>query len=223
MAKKAAKALESTKAAAGSDKEYKLMKKIAAEERWLKWGMLGLLILLLLLFLFLGYATDWTNGLRKHSANTPLTTNLDSATTGDGSAGEQSTANGSTGSTTTTTNNTTTPGTPGTNTNSSTNTTNNTERTNTSSSRTETNNNTTTNNTTTTNQPPQGLLNLYADTTVGDTLDSVVKQATELGVDVNCNNEILIRNCTFKLGNSSFSTKSLLGTGLITSVLGIIR
>lgn len=199
--------------------ERKMLADMASKERLMQWLMVGVVVLLLLLLLFFGYATDWLRGLSKDSASTPVTSTLDSASSTNTPGSDAAGANGgatNTGTgatratgTNTTTNTTTTPGT-GT---SSTNTSRDT-----STSNSTTNNSTTTNNTTTPTQPSPGLLSLYADTSAGGDIASVINQAQLLGISKDCRTDILIQVCNFSDGNLSVTTRNLLGTGIVTSV-----
>jgi len=147
--------------------------------------------LVVLLILFAGYATDWGRGLRKDSS-------LKTATTADSSLNSQTPVDASgqtTASTKNTTNGTTTKET-----------------------------NTTTNNTTTSQTgggdvvTPPDLTNLYNSIGAGDNIGTVTDLADSLGVQADCHNDILIQVCSFSQDGSAVTTKSLLGTGLVTSV-----
>ncbi|HTE57937.1 MAG TPA: hypothetical protein VK694_04290 [Verrucomicrobiae bacterium] len=181
------------------------IKKLKKSQMWMKRGIIAALIVILLLLLLLGYATDWTKGLRKDKTTTPISSNLDSLQGADGAAGA---ANGGGGT--------------GTNTRTGTNTgtTSNTGTTREGTSTTSTTNNTTTTNpaTPTTNQP--GVLEtLLAQVNAGDTIDDAKTLANSLGVQVGCTQNLIIQTCEFSDGTSTVSTKNLLGTGLITSVI----
>lgn len=194
-------------------KEKKMMTDMTKKERLMKWLLIGIVILLLLLILFAGYATDWLRGLSKDSATKAPATSLDAAAggeqsgagttdTGTGGGSGTSTQGGSTGQT---------------NTGSSQSrdtSSNNTSKE--SSSTSTTTNNSTTNNTTTT--PSSSLLGLLDDISAGDTIDSVLNTASQLGIAAECHNEFLIQQCEFKDGDFQLSTKNLLGTGIVTSV-----
>lgn len=203
-------------------KEDKMMADMSRKERLMKWLLIGVLILLLLLILFAGYATDWLKGVNKDSANdtkTGISTTNDAATSPDG------TTTGTTGGTDTTgtstngtstnrsnTSNTSSTGTTGTN-------SSNTNRESTSSTTTNNTSTTTNNNTTTPTTPSSGLLSLYTDSSVGDTISSILNNASLLGISKQCHNEVLIQVCEFQEGDRIVTVKNLLGTGIVTSVL----
>lgn len=171
------------------DKQQRTIQKLEKKERFMKWVAIGILILILLALLTAGYATDWTRGLNKNPiVGTSLTGGLDSA--GRPISGASG-SNGTDGSGSTTTSTTT-------------------------------NNSSTTNNSTTnpgdTNSLLDELLNLYNETGAGDNINDIIDRATALGISVDCNNELLVQNCVLSVGDSSFTVRNLLGTGLITGV-----
>lgn len=202
-------------------KERKILGSIMRQEQYSKWMLIAIIVLLLLLILFAGYATDWLRGLKKDDVGTTgIKTSLDSATTANEStAGSTNSGSGSGstggGGTTTTGSNTGSTSTTNTGTTStareSTNTTTNSSTTNNSST-------TTNNNTTTPAEQESKLLNLYADTSIGETISSVLNDASLLGVSKECRNEVLIQVCDFRDGDLLVTTRNLLGTGLITSI-----
>lgn len=188
-------------------RQKKLIDRLRKEENWMKWGLFGALIIILLLLLFIGYATDWMAGLRKDSSVTPLSSTLDSTTQG-ADAGTGS------GSGTGTTSN------QGSTANTGTRSTTDTTRSNTSTN--STTSNTTTNNTTTpppASTPPSSLLNLYADSSVGTSINELLSRANSLGIATSCSDGLLVQECTFSVGEFKITTKNLLGTGLVTSIL----
>ncbi len=183
-------------------KQKNQIKKLKAREHWMKWLIGVALIAILLLLLLLGYATDWTRGLRKDDTITPtdLTSSLDSL---DGA----SAADGASG------------GTDGGATSSGQNTSNAIRETTNQNSTTE-KTTTTTNNTTTPSAPPSSnLLSLYNDTGAGDNINEVIDRAEGLGVGVICEDQLLIQVCTFSQDGNSFVTKNLLGSDTVTSIL----
>jgi hypothetical protein len=201
-------------------KERKLLGSIMRQEQYSKWLLIAIIVLLLLLILFAGYATDWLRGLKKDDTGTTgIKTSLDSATTPNESTADSANSGGggSTGGggTTTTGSNTGSTSTTNTGTTStareSTSATTNNSTTNNSST-------TTNNNTTTPTEQESKLLNLYADTSIGETISSVLNDASLLGVSKECRNEVLIQVCDFRDGDLLVTTKNLLGTGLITSI-----
>lgn len=202
-------------------RQKKLIDHLRKEENWMKWGILAALIVVLLLLLFIGYVTDWTAGLK--SGSTPLSSTLDTSTQPASSTPPNSNNPGSTGTTNTGSTGTTT------NTGSSSNQRANTgTSTTTDTNRSSTTNNTTntTNTTTTTTPPPTvpatppaGLLSLYADSSVGEPLVNLLRRATSAGISASCTDGLLVTDCTFAVGEYKITTKSLLGTGLLTSVL----
>lgn len=190
-------------------KQKKLIRDLREKETWMKWSLIVALIIILLLLLFIGYATDWMAGLRKDSATAPGTSTLDSSRQGSGTTPSSAAPTDTTSNGTSTRNN----GTSSTGTNSATET----SRSNTST--TTTNNSTTNNTTTPPSTPPDSLLNLYADSNVGTSINDLINRANNLGISSSCNDGLLVRECTFSVGEFTISTKNLLGTGLVTSVL----
>lgn len=188
-------------------KQQKQIAKYEKNQRLMKWIAIILLILLLLALLAAGYATDWTRGLNKDSGTGTTTSgNLDSAgqpanNTGGGGSGGGSGGNGGNGSN----------GGGG-------------------STSTTTNNSTTTTNTTTTNPPGGGgentlideLIQLYNDTGIGDNVNDLIARANSLGIDVQCTDDILIRDCTFSVDGQEFTVRTALGTGLVTGILDVV-
>ncbi len=187
-------------------KQKKVIKDLREKEHWMKWGLIAALIIILLLLLFIGYATDWMAGLRKDSSVTPVSSTLDSSKQGSGAGESSSTPNG-----TATQNSTSGTGRSATSdTNRSSTTTNST-----------TNNSTTTNTTTpnTPATPPDSLLSLYTDSNVGTSINDLVSRANSLGISSSCSDGVLVSECTFSVGDFDITTKNLLGTGLVTSIL----
>lgn len=194
-------------------KERKMMSGILARERNTKWILIGIIVLLLLLMLFVGYATDWMRGVSKDSSldagDTSLDATKDSATdTGTGNA--DTTTNASEGTNTTT----------GTNRTNSTNTGSSTNRESTSTTTTTTTNNNPAPNPSPTPTPTvsTGLLDLYLNSSVGDDVSSILSNAQLLGLSQECHNAVLVQVCEFSDGNTTVTTKNLLGTGIITSI-----
>jgi hypothetical protein len=198
-------------------KQRSLLERYKHQDTRLKWALGGAGALIVLLLLLLGFATDWTTGLRKDKTTkdgTPISSNLDAlrsqngtGTNGDGSGTGSTGGTGGNGGSSTT---------PGSNTSTTTNTTTP------GSSTTTTNNSTTTNNTTTTNPPstpqPSGLLSLYANSSVGDSINDILTRGSLLGISGQCHTDILIQVCDFVDGDATVTIKNLLGTGLVTSI-----
>ncbi len=189
--------VQKTKADLRAVRQKKLIERLRKKENWLKWGLIGALILIILLLLFLGYVTDWGMGLKK--ATSPLSSDSSQTTNGttpapNGSGGGGSGGGGSSG--------TSTNGQSGTNT--------------TTTDRTTTNNSSTTNNNTTTQAP--GLLEmLLSEINLGGNINDVISRANQLGIAVTCTDQLLVKECTFTVGDQTITTKSV--TGLITSIL----
>jgi hypothetical protein len=181
--------------AARISRQKKVIQKLKKKENWMKWALAVALIIILLLLLFIGYATDWTMGLRKDAATTSIGT--DSLKT-ESDAGATAPSGGGSVTTDATT-----------------------ERTGTSSNTSSTTNNSTstTNNGTTTTTDEGALTRLYNQTNAGDSIDEVISQAGSLGISVDCTETLLIKECTFTFDGQSFSTKSV--SGLVTSVSGL--
>lgn len=197
-------------------KQAKAIQNLKKKENWMKWGLIAALIIILLLLLFIGYATDWTRGF-KTASDTPLSTSLDSTKSGATTPTTGTSGSGGGGG------NSGTPGTPGSN---GSNGTNGTGGGRTTTNNSTTNNSTTTNNTTTTNPPaeaPTNLLdvlnNIYESTGIGSNLDTIVNNAIASGIDVQCENGLLIRTCTLSVGDQHVTIRGLLSTGLVTSVI----
>ncbi|HSX06515.1 MAG TPA: hypothetical protein VLG92_02240 [Candidatus Saccharimonadia bacterium] len=178
-----------------------LLDKYKRQDKRLKWVVSIASVVIVLLIILLGFATDWTRGLRKDKTtlgNTPIASTLGSTSdTALNTAGTSGTTNsGSTSDTTHHTTSTTT--------------------------------NTTTNNTTTSTTPPNPgsgtptspdpLLSLYSDTAPGDSVNNTIHLASSLGLGSDCSTDVLIQTCTFNAGSRSVTTKNLLGTGLVSSV-----
>lgn len=197
-------------------RQKKLIERLKKEDNLLKWGLLAAGIIILLLLLFIGYATDWTAGLRKQSLSDTGDISLDTAKTptGTGTPATSTTPNG--GGTGTSSTNTT--GNRSQSTNNGTTATDTTRDSSTSNTSTTTNNSSTTTNNTTTDSS-NILRDLYESINVGENLETVLNRALGLGAIVNCKEVILLKECTITLGNSSIEIKSLLSTGLITSIL----
>lgn len=178
-------------------KQASQQKQIAAYEknqRFIKWIAIALLILLLLALLAAGYATDWTRGLNKDSGNGTTTSgSLNSAGQPAGTTGGTAGGSGGNGSngggTTTTTNNSTT--------------------TNTTNPQSSSDNDTLL----------DELTELYGESGTGGNVNNLIERANSMGIDVDCNSDVITRDCTFSADGQSFSVRSLLGTGLITGVL----
>ena len=197
-------------------KLQKVIKTLKKKEHWMKWAIGVAAVIILLLLLLLGYATDWTRGLHKASTTgtTPISTDLDAQTTKDSS----STPNDSKGSSsdngaTTETGNAST----GTSTTNSQGTSETSKETNTSSTTNNTNNTSTTTNNATTPQP--GILSLYADSSVGETLNTILDRATSLGVPASCTSDLVLEICVFQQDGEIVTVKSLLLNGLVTSII----
>lgn len=197
-------------------KQKKLIDSLRKEEKWMKWAILGALIVVLLLLLFIGYATDWMTGL-KGSSSTPLSSTLDSSSQKAGT-GTTNPVAGST-NTGTTSNQGSTSG-SNQRTATGTNTATDTTRSNTSTTNSSTTNNTTTNTTTPAPATPSnGLVSLYTDSTIGEPINNILNRAQSLGIAGTCTDGLLITDCTFAVGDYRITTKNLLGTGIVTSIL----
>jgi hypothetical protein len=205
---------ELSKLEKNQSKQQRLIGSLTKREEWMKWAIVALSVLVLFLILFFGYATDWGHGLSKDSDVDGTGTSLDAAKTADGTGTGASTL-GTSGS-----NGTSTNGSSGTSSNAAkTNSADNTAKESTSTSTTN-NSTTTTNNTTTPTTPTSGLLPLYLDTSIGDNISTVVDSLSSLpGVSQTCHNELLIQVCDFTDGALTVTTKNLLGTGIITSIV----
>jgi len=185
-----------------------LLDKYKRQDKRLKWAVGTAGVIIVLLILVLGFATDWTAGLRKDKTTkngVPVSSALDSAHT-------STSGTDSTGTTTDTgSTSTTTRGTTSTTTNS---TTNNTTTNNT------TNNPNPTPTPTPTPTPSDPLLNLYANADAGNTLGSVQQLANSLGLgNGDCSTDLLIQTCIFNNGSQNVTVKSVVGTGLVTSIV----
>lgn len=207
---------ELSKIEKGQRQQQRMLDTMRQREDWMRWLLVALIIIVILLILFFGYATDWTKGLRKDAATGATN---DAATT---AAGTDTSANSATPSTTGSTG-------TGTNTGTSTGSTSNTGTTGTSSTTTgtnstskesssTTNNSTTTNNTTTpATTDNSGLLNLYANSSVGDNISSILDNLPA-NVNKTCHTELLVQVCDLTEGALTVTTKNLLGTGIVTSI-----
>ncbi len=176
-----------------------LLDKYRRQDTRLKWAISAAGIIIILLILLLGFATDWTSGLRKDKTavgGTPLSSALDGT---DNNAIDTTGSNG-TGSTSDTTHHTTT-------TTNTTNTTNTTANIPTSPSPTPD-----------TPTPSDPLLSLYSDTSPGDSVNNTLHLASSLGLNGNCSTDLLIQTCTFNAGSRSVTTKNLLGTGVVSGI-----
>ena len=177
-------------------KQSAMVSQMKRKEKWMKWAIIAGLVIILLLLLLLGYATDWTRGLRKDSSTaTPLSSSLDSASGTDTNAASQQ--NG---------------GSSGQSDSSRDSSTNTVERTTTTN--TVTNNNTTPGAT-----PPPGLLDLYTNSNAGDNIQELMDRAEQLGIEVNCTEDILFQTCVFTEDGQSVTVKNFRGTGTVTSIL----
>jgi cytoskeletal protein RodZ len=189
-------------AAKSQERQAVLVDRLKRKEQMMKWAIIAAVVIILLLLLLLGYATDWTRGLHKDSAttSTPLSSSLDSA-----KANDSSTANTAGGN----------DGTNGTNGGNGSSTT---ERT-TSNTSTTTNNTTNNNSTTPGSQAPAGLLSLYSDSSAGQNIQEVLDRADELGIEVNCTEDLFVQTCVFTQDGKTVTVKNLRLTGTVTSVL----
>jgi cytoskeletal protein RodZ len=199
--------------------ERQMIADINAKERLMKWLLIAVIILLLLLILFAGYATDWLRGVNKDETVTPVNSSLDSVK--DAANGSAATGTASEASTTGVATNTGTTDT--------TNASNNSRASESSSTSRDSTTTTTTNNTTTNNpsptpaptpnpQPNPGLLSLYADSSVGGNIESILENAQLLGLSKSCRTSVLIQICEITDGTLTVTTKNLLGTGIVTSL-----
>ncbi len=182
------------------------IKKLRGKERWMKRGIIASLGSILLLLLLLGYATDWTRGLRKDNT-TPLSSSLDSLDTATEASGTSGPDGGSGGGTRSTTG--ASAGRES--------TTSSTDR-----SVSTTNNTTTTANPTPNPAPapqPSALLQLYSDYSAGDNINEIIDRAGQLGITVECGNDLIFQTCTLTQDGVSLQTKNLLGTNILTSML----
>lgn len=179
-------------------RQQKALEHYKMEGRWLKWAVIAAVVIIVLLLILLGFATDWLTGLHKDKTlkdGTPISSALDSTR----SPGTASGATDTTGSADTAT--TKTAG-----------------QTSDTTSTTTTNNTTTNNTTDSPTAPSQGLLGLYTNSSAGDNLDSILQQASNLGINGQCQTETVIQTCNFTQGTNTVSVKSLLGSGLVTGV-----
>ena len=180
------------------NRELSALKK---KEHWMKWGLWSSAIVILLLFLVLGYATDWTRGLRKDTDLALSDTSLDSAQQPVGT--DTSTAAGTNGQN-------------GAGTNSSDKTT----ASETSNTSTTTNNTTTNNSTATPNEPPSNdIQTFYNGLGLGEALEAAIARAEALGLDVDCSETIVVRTCDVSDGDSTVTLRSLMGINDITSII----
>lgn len=201
-------------------KQARTIQSLKEKENWMKWGLVAALIIILLLLLFIGYATDWTRGIKTTSSTTPLSANLDSGKTTDTGTGETNGTGGGSG----------TNGQSGNSGSSGQNGSNGSNGTNGTNGGT-TNNSTTTNNTTnnTTTNPPanppttayDALLEIYNSTGVGANLKEIVDKAVANGISATCTDDLLLRSCTLTAGGLTVTLRGLLSTGLLTSIIRI--
>jgi hypothetical protein len=201
-------------------KQARTIQSLKEKENWMKWGLVAALIIILLLLLFIGYATDWTRGIKTTSSTTPLSANLDSGKTADtGTSGTNGNSTSGNSGTNGQSGNSGSRGQNGLNGSNGTNGTNGGT----------TNNSTTTNNTTnnTTTNPPakapttayDALLEIYNSTGVGANLKEVVDKAVANGISATCTDDLLLRSCTLTAGGLTVTLRGLLSTGLLTSII----
>jgi len=188
-------------------RQNKLIQHLKKEDSILKWALVAAGIIILLLILYIGYATDWTAGIKTDSSTQPIILTPNSSKT---AAGTNTDSTGSTGTNNTSRTNT---GTTGTN-----STTNNTTK---ETTNTTTNNNTTGTDSTILDDASSALVKLYNGTKVGDSLDTIIDRATDLGIGVDCQDLLLIRTCTLTAGDSKVQVRGLLSTGIVTSILNL--
>ena len=207
--------------------QQKLINGYKRQQRWLMWAGIVILVLILFLLMVAWYSYGWGNDSTKDALkqNTPTTstgtksgTGTVSGTTGTSGNGGNGGSGGG-GTSTTTGGGTTTTGTTDNNTNTSTE-----ERSSSTNTSTTTNNSSTTNNSTTTNnntttQPSNGLLSVYSDTNVGETLDSLFNRVSGLGLSANCRIElVVVKVCDVAEGDNVVTIKALVTDNLITSI-----
>jgi len=194
-------------------RQNKLIQHLKKEDSILKWALVAAGIIILLLLLYIGYATDWIAGIKTDSSTQPiiLTPNSSKTATDTGTGSTGGTGTSSTGTSNTSRTNT---GTTGTN-----STTNNTTKETTT---TTTNNNTTTGtDSTILDDASSALVKLYNGTKVGDSLDTIINRATDLGIGVDCQDLLLVRTCTLTAGDAKVQVRGLLSTGIVTSLLNL--
>jgi hypothetical protein len=188
-------------------RQNKLIQHLKKEDSILKWALVAAGIIILLLLLYIGYATDWIAGIKTDSSTQPIILTPNSSKTATG------TDTGSTGGTGTNNTSRTNTGTTGTN-----STTNNTTKETTT---TTTTNNTTGTDSTVLDDTSSALVKLYNGTKVGDSLDTIINRATDLGIGVDCQDMLLVRTCTLTAGDSKVQVRGLLSTGTVTSLLNL--
>ena len=194
-------------------RQNKLIQHLKKEDSILKWALVAAGIIILLLLLYIGYATDQIAGIKTDSSTQPiiLTPNSSKAATDTDTGSTGGTGTSSTGTSNTSRTNT---GTTGTN-----STTNNTTKETTT---TTTNNNTTTGtDSTILDDASSALVKLYNGTKVGDSLDTIINRATDLGIGVDCQDLLLVRTCTLTAGDAKVQVRGLLSTGIVTSLLNL--
>lgn len=193
-----------------NNKQKRELSKLKKKEHWMKWALWAAAILILLLLLLLGYATDWTRGLRKDPAgSTPTDASLDALKDGSATAATTGSNGGNGGNG---------GGGDGQDTSNTTN-----ERSSTST--TTTTNTSTTNNTTTPGDEDttvgDALLGIYSDTQLGDNMNDALQRAQDSGVTTQCDNDPLnlVQTCTFVEDGRTVTMRSLLGNTNISSIV----
>lgn len=192
-------------------RQNKLIQHLKKEDSILKWALVAAGIIILLLLLYIGYATDWIAGIKTDSSTQPiiLTPNSSKTATDTGTGSTGGTGTNSTGTSNTSRTSTGTTGTDS--------TTNNTTKETT----TTTTNNTTGTDSTILDDASSALVKLYNGTKVGDSLDTIINRATDLGIGVDCQDLLLVRTCTLTAGDSKVQVRGLLSTGIVTSLLNL--
>lgn len=187
-------------------RQQHLLDKYRSRDTNLKWSTALLGLLALVLLLLFGFATDWTAGLRKSppSSNHATTTDTNGSTSPATAIGANTADNTSDTTTTHKSTDTTT--------------------TNTTSTNSTTTNGSSTSNTTgggdssTTSGSSNDLLDLYSNSSAGNNINSVLKQADVLGVTGSCRSETVFQVCDFTQNGNTVTVRDISGTGLVTSV-----
>lgn len=174
--------------------QARLVDRLRRTNRWILWLGAIIIFFLLLGMLLMGYASNWWQD--PETADRTSSFAADSGSNQDGLSG--------TGSDTSTSTSRSTESAGETSTSTTTTTTNNT-----------------TNNTTTPSDANKSLIEqLLAEIEVGDDIDEIRARATQLGIDVDCNNTLVaVQECTFTAGDYNITTKNLITNDGITGLL----
>lgn len=209
-----------TKLAAKEKKEQKLIRLYKKQQTWVKWGLIVAIILLLLWMLAFGYASNWWQGPGKASIKeTTPTSSTHKAADKTPASSSRINGGGQSGSSSTGTSDSQRS------TNSDSNSSSDTDRSSSTTNRSTTNNSsTTTNNTNNTGSDDSSLVEdltgFYGGLKVGDTIDSVLARADALDIDYDCNIVLIaVQECNFGVGDVKVTTRNLLGTNLLTSII----